>query len=158
MKKKKYLFLVLCMILVCLTIGCGKKNITKESYGTFTYQAEGNQESIQIDKDTLKLSVDLEYLQNAKAGLELGKKKKELEQENKTMTEKETSDYLEECRKNIDLSGFDNADVAYTSEYDEDSQQIYLTTEEKNGQSISLNYDLKYQTLTFYSKEFSKGE
>lgn len=158
MKKKNYLFIILCITLVCLTIGCGKKDVTKESYGTFTYQAEGNQESIQIDKDTLKLSVDLEYLRNAKAGLELGKKKKELEQENKTMTEKETSDYLEECRKNIDLSGFDNVDVAYTSEYDEDSQQVYLTTEEKNGQCISLNYDLKYQTLTFYSKEFSKGE
>ena len=92
------------MTFICLTIGCEKKDVTKESYGTFTYQAEGNQESIQIDKDTLKLSVDLEYLQNAKAGLELGKKKKELERENKTMTEKETSDYLEECRKNIDLS------------------------------------------------------
>ena len=146
------------MALTCLSIGCGKKDVTTECYGTFTYQVEGNQESIEIDKDALKLSVNLEYVLNAKAGLELGKKKKELEQENKTMTEKEANDYLEDCKQNIDLSGFDDANVAYTSEYDEDSQQIYLTTEEKNGQYISLNYDLKYQTLTFYSKEFSKGE
>lgn len=136
-----------------------EKNITKECYGTFSYvQEDGSKETIHIEEKSLKLSINLEDIQNAKAGLELGKKKKEMEQENQTMTEEEASDYLEECKEKIDLSSFDNANVAYTTEYDEDTQQIYITTEEKNNQSISLNYDLKYQILTLYSKEFSKEE
>lgn len=159
MKIKNPIFVVLCVMLICLMVGCGKKDVTKECYGTFTYNKEdGSKETIQIEENSLKLSVDLEDTQNAKAGLELGKKKKEMEQENQTMTEDEASDYLKECKEKIDLSGFNNTNVTYTTEYDEDTQQIYITTEEKNNQIISLNYDLKYQTLTLYSKEFSKGE
>lgn len=156
---KKNLLLILCTIFMCFLIGCGKKDVTKESYGTFTYNQESeSKEIIEIQKDSLKLSVNLEDVQNAKAGLELGKKKQEMEQENQTMTEEESNAYLKECKEKIDLSGFDNTSVAYTTEYDEDSQQVYITTEEKNGESISLYYDLKYKTLTFYSKEFSKEE
>lgn len=164
MKYSKKLYIIFCL-LFCLSFiicGCSSSNrVYNEVYGTYKYQADnGNEQIIVVEKDNIRFEgLDLEKIKEKKAAINFAKKKSELEQEGKSLSEEESEKLIKEYTKNINLNNFLNSSFCeYKSDYSEDTQEVYIETVTKNAEELFLVYNLKKKTITLYDTIFERQE